>query len=285
MPTQITNTASSTYSFGSGRVSSATSNVASTTLLAQYQIEATKTAQVSTYRAGDNVPYILELKNTGTSAVYNVSISDNLGGGGELDYVTGSAYIINNGVLTQVTPTSTSPLEITVIDEMPSESDIIVLYTARVDPNLASTIGDITNTVTLTAFETAGGTEISDLPTPTATITRESYALVQMTKVVSSSEIRVGVPFSFYITLENSGNIDATDIVITDILPANFTINSITSNTGGAITNFTSSEYTLDLPSNTLTMPSSSSSLTITVPSASSSSGNQTIVTITGQIS
>ena len=285
MPTQITNTASSTYSFGSGRVSSATSNVASTTLLAQYQIEATKTAQVSTYRAGDNVPYILELKNTGTSAVYNVSISDNLGGGGELDYVTGSAYIINNGVLTQVTPTSTSPLEITVIDEMPSESDIIVLYTARVDPNLASTIGDITNTVTLTAFETAGGTEISDLPTPTVTITRESYALVQMTKVVSSSEIRVGVPFSFYITLENSGNIDATDIVITDILPANFTINSITSNTGGAITNFTSSDYTLDLPSNTLTMPSSSSSLTITVPSASSSSGNQTIVTITGQIS
>ena len=285
MPTQITNTASSTYSFGSGRVSSATSNVASTTLLAQYQIEATKTAQVSTYRAGDNVPYILELKNTGTSAVYNVSISDNLGGGGELDYVTGSAYIINNGVLTQVTPTSTSPLEITVIDEMPSESDIIVLYTARVDPNLASTIGDITNTVTLTAYETAGGTEISDLPTPTATITRESYALVQMTKVVSSSEIRVGVPFSFYITLENSGNIDATDIVITDILPANFTINSITSNTGGVITNFTSSDYTLDLPSNTLTMPSSSSSLTITVPSASSSSGNQTIVTITGQIS
>ncbi len=285
MPTQITNTASSTYSFGSGRVSSATSNVASTTLLAQYQIEATKTAQVSTYRAGDNVPYILELKNTGTSAVYNVSISDNLGGGGELDYVTGSAYIINNGVLTQVTPTSTSPLEITVIDEMPSESDIIVLYTARVDPNLASTIGDITNTVTLTAYETAGGTEISDLPTPTATITRESYALVQMTKVVSSSEIRVGVPFSFYITLENSGNIDATAIVITDILPANFTINSITSNTGGAITNFTSSDYTLDLPSNTLTMPSSSSSLTITVPSASSSSGNQTIVTITGQIS
>ena len=285
MPTQITNTASSTYSFGSGRVSSATSNVASTTLLAQYQIEATKTAQVSTYRAGDNVPYILELKNTGTSAVYNVSISDNLGGGGELDYVTGSAYIINNGVLTQVTPTSTSPLEITVIDEMPSESDIIVLYTARVDPNLASTIGDITNTVTLTAYETAGGTEISDLPTPTATITRESYALVQMTKVVSSSEIRVGVPFSFYITLENSGNIDATDIVITDILPANFTINSITSNTGGVITNFASSVYTLDLPSNTLTMPSSSSSLSIRVPSASSSSGNQTIVTITGQIS
>lgn len=285
MPTQITNTASSTYSFGSGRVSSATSNIASTTLLAQFQIEATKTAQVSTYRAGDNVPYILELKNTGTSTVYNVSISDNLGGGGELDYVTGSAYIINNGVLTQVTPTSTSPLEITVIDEMPSESDIIVLYTARVDPNLASTIDDITNTVTLTAFETAGGTEISDLPTPTATITRESYALVQMTKVVSSSEIRVGVPFSFYITLENSGNIDATDIVITDILPANFTINSITSNTGGVITNFTSSDYTLDASTNTLTMPSSSSSLTITVPSASSSSGNQTIVTITGQIS
>ena len=93
MPTQITNTASSTYSFGSGRVSSATSNVASTTLLAQYQIEATKTAP-SNVLCGENFDYNLIFENVGVNVATGVSILDYL----PKEFVINYVKVVNGNI-------------------------------------------------------------------------------------------------------------------------------------------------------------------------------------------
>lgn len=284
MPTQINNTASATYNYGESGSASATSNVASTSLLSQFQLTATKTAGITTYRPGENIPFIVQLKNSGTSPLYAVTLNDDLGTG-NLSFVEGSAYVLRNNVLTSVTPTiSGGSLSVEVADDLSAGGELTVLYTARVNENLSESVEDIQNTATFTAQGARGGALISDTPTVDATITREDYASIEMTKSVSADQVTAGVPFDYVITLENTGNTEATGVVITDVLPEDFTINSITSVSGGTTTTFTASDYTLDDDTNTLTLPNSSSSLSISVPARGSADDNVTTITINGQI-
>lgn len=284
MPTQINNTASATYNYGESGSASATSNVASTSLLSQFQLTATKTAGITTYRPGENIPFIVQLKNSGTSPLYAVTLKDDLGSG-NLSFVEGSAYVLRNNVLTAVTPTvSGGSLSVEVADDLSAGGELTVLYTARVNENLSEGVEDIQNTATFTAQGVRGGSLISDTPTVDATITREDYASIEMTKSVSSDQVTAGVPFDYVITLENTGNTEATGVVITDVLPEDFTINSITSVSGGTTTTFTTSDYTLDDDTNTLTLPNTSSSLSISVPARGSAEENITTITINGQI-
>lgn len=284
MPTQINNTASATYNYGESGSASATSNVASTSLLSQFQLTATKTAGITTYRPGENIPFIVQLKNSGTSPLYAVTLNDDLGAG-NLSFVEGSAYVLRNNVLTSVTPTiSGGSLSVEVADDLSAGGELTILYTARVNENLSESVEDIQNTATFTAQGARGGAPISDTPTVDATITREDYASIEMTKSVSADQVTAGVPFDYVITLENTGNTEATGVVITDVLPEDFTINSITSVSGGTTTTFTASDYTLDDDTNTLTLPNTSSSLSISVPARGSADENVTTITINGQI-
>lgn len=284
MPTQINNTASATYRYGENGSASATSNVASTSLLSQYQLSATKTAGITTFRPGENLPFVVQVKNSGTSPLYAVTLKDNLGAG-NLNFVEGSAFVLRNNILTPIAPTvDENGLSVEVADELGAGGELSVLYTARVDENLSGDVDDIQNTATFTAQGVRGGALISDTPTVDATITREDYASIEMTKAVSSEQITAGVPFDYVITLENNGNTSATNVVVTDTLPDGFTINSITSVTGGTTTTFTTDDYSLDGGTNTLTLPSASSRLAITVPERGDAGGNTTTITINGQI-
>ncbi len=283
MPTQINNTATATYRYGESGSASATSNVASTSLLSQFQLESTKTALVQNYRPGDNIPYVVQLKNTGTSPLYAVAMNDNLANG-ELTYVANSANLLRNGTLTPLTPQSTNPLQVEAVDELAPGEEVSLLYTARVNPNVSSSTESITNLATFSASVSRGGAQIPETPTSEAEITPEDYASVEMTKTVSSEQVTAGVPFDYVIQLENSGNADATGVVITDVLPDNFTINSITALSGTTSTTFEQSDYTVESATNTLTLPSASSSKTISVPARGSGSVNTTTITINGQI-
>ena len=102
------------------------------------------------------------------------------------------------------------------------------------------------------------GTIISINPPLTSTITLEDFASLVINKSVSTDEISPGETFSYTIALENSGNLDANGVVVTDVLPVGFDISNITVTVG--------------------------SGPEITVPAATNTETGLTVITVTGSI-
>ncbi len=260
---QITNTASATYGYGRASTDSVISNTTSTTLNEDYSISASNVSLVQNFRNGENITYQIIVTCAGLEAITNVIVSDDLGGTSEpLSFANGSASLNIDGNNTLIVPTSTNPLTFEIATLTAGQTATIT-YVARVSSSLESTISSITNTATITA---QGGSEtISPEQNPSATITREEYADLTITKSVSVSEINIGEEFSFILQLENNGNLPATSVVITDTLPENFTVSSITLTQGGVTSTIPSSDYEIEPTSNTLTLPISSGTTEITV--------------------
>ena len=285
MATPINNTASITYGYGRSGSDSAVSNTATTNLIEDYAISAYKISNNLTFRNGENITYQIHISNDGTMDLYNVTVSDNLGGvTNPLSFLDGSATLNINGVNTTIIPTSINPLVFTIPSVLPAGERAIITYVARVNSSLDASVEFITNTATISANEgSTTGTPIVVSPDPTVTISRAEYAEVAVTKNVSSNEIVVGETFSYTITLSNSGNLDATGVIITDTLPNGFVISSITSLSNGTQRVFQPDEYSVDPSTNTLTLTTGATE-TISVPAAVNGNSGLTIITITGSI-
>lgn len=284
MPTQINNSASATYGYGRGQSDNTTSNVATASLLDQYSIQGEKGTLNTAFRPGDNLTFYVKVTNNGTSPLYNITITDDRGGTlAPLTYVAGSAMLSYNDTITSITPITSVPLVFNLTAPLNAGESAIIIFIARVAGSVVESVSEIVNTVTISANEgSASGTVIQVTPNPTVTVPRDEYAQVVLTKTVSSEEITEGVPFSYTLRLENSGNLPATGVIITDVLPSGFVISSITSTTGDTVTTFDSSDYSLESSSNTLTLPTNVSK-PIDVPAYSDGNGVTTVV-ITGQI-
>lgn len=282
----INNIASVTYSFGRSETASAVSNTATTNLIEEYSISGSKITNNETFRNGENLTYQISVSNDGTSSLYNVTISDDLGGASNpLTFLDGSGTYNINGITAGIIPTGVRPLVFVLPSPLASGETATITFVARVNSALDSGVDSITNTATITANEgSTAGTQISVNPNPTVTIARGEFADVTLTKDVSSAQITAGETFSYRITLSNSGNLDATGVIVTDTLPEGFTIDSVTSETDGVTTTFSASDYSVDASTNTLTLPSGST-LSITVPAARDGVSGTTVVTITGSIS
>lgn len=286
MATQITNTASATYSFTGGGTDNAVSNEAVATLLDEYAISGTKTSNNTSFRPNSNITYIITVKNTGTGTLYNVNVTDNLGGGTPtvMSFVTGSGRLIIDGTVTTITPTSTSPsLVFALPNPLQSGETAIITFVTLVSSG--SSIQNVTNEASITANGgSTTGPSVSVDVNPSITLPIENYALVSLYKEVSTDTISVGSPFTYTFSLRNSGNSEATNVVITDVLPENFTISEITVTTGGTTQTLTTSDYTYDSSTRTLTIPTGST-VSLTVPAKTGSKDGETTVNVTGTIS
>ncbi len=285
MATQINNTASVNYSYGRGLQSSAVSNVASTNLVEDFAIFGSKTPLNLEFRPGENITYQVYVRNDGTQPLFNVTISDDLGGTGTpLSFVGGTASVNVNGVNNQITPSTTNPLSFTLPNSLASGEQATLTFVLRVDPALSSAVETITNTATISANEgSAAGAVISVTPAPTATITLEDFAFLTIDKSVSSNEVFPGQAFEYTLNLENSGVLAASGVVLTDVLPAGFSVNSITATTGGVETTYNVGDYSVDSSTNTLTLPTGSGA-EIVVPASVGGVNGVTTVKITGTI-
>lgn len=284
MPTQINNSASATYGYGREGSDSATSNVVVANLLEQFAMTGSKNLQNSSFRPGEILSYYITAENTGTDSLFKLTFTDDLGGAGApLSYIDGSAYLNFNGEISPIIPTSVSPLTFVIPNTFVPGDNATVDFLVRVNSAILPDVTEITNTASISANEgSQTGPILTVDPNPSVTVSLEEYANVTITKSVSTNEITEGVPFFYTLELENSGNLPATGVIITDVLPEGFVISSITSTTNGVTTTYNAGDYEVDAATNTLTLPTNPA-LEIVVPAYSSGVGLTTIV-ITGEI-
>ncbi len=279
MATILENQANISYLYdGVTSALAATSNTATTTLADACSVSVTKTPLNAEARNGDNVSYIVRVENTGSTALTGVTLSDNLGAG-TLVYAPASLRVYVNSTPVAVTPTTTvGTLAFTLPGNLQPGDIIIAVYNARV--NFTGDTSVNTVTVTGTGLNQAA-CQVSE--TATSTINAESYADLTIYKTSSAENINSGDTLSYTFTILNSGNIPATNVVLTDDLPSEFTINSVSATTNGVTTAYLPTEYTVDTLTNTITLPNATGT-EITVPAAMAEGPGVTTVVITGTV-
>ena len=185
-------------------------------------ITATKTAIEGTYSPGDLVTYVVTLRNTGSTALTDLTVTDDLGGYDfngtivyPLTYEDGSVARFVNGV-PQTAPAVTAgpPLVISGIN-IPAGGDVVLVYQARVNgfanPAASSTI---VNTVTVT------GDGISTPITASETVTAATAAALTISKSITPAQVVDNDRVTYTFVIQNTGNepvVATDDAAITDL--------------------------------------------------------------------
>ncbi len=208
----------------------------------------TKNAVETAYALGQPVTYVVTLRNTGTTALTNLTLTDDLGGytaGAATVYpltpIDGTVRLYVSGVL-QAAPTVTAgpPLVLSGIN-VPAGTDAVLIYQARTngfaDP---SATGTITNTVTVTGGGlTAPITAQAVLPGSTA-------PQLTISKSINPTQVTDNDRVTYTFVIQNAGNqaVDLADnAVITDTFDPILSDLAVTFN-GAAWTQGT--QYTYD---------------------------------------
>ena len=210
----FTNQATLTYA---GNVT--TSNVVTGEL--QQTVSITKYAVTETYTTDEVLTYVISLVNSGSSALTDLTVTDNLGAytldGNTLvplNYVEGSLTYYLGGAR-QATPviTDTSPLTVTGIT-VPAGGNAFLVYQARVNEYASpATGGTITNTATVTG---------DGLPAPITaveTVQAAGEPFLTVGKTLSPTTVSEGDRLTYTFVIQNFGNtpiVATDDAVITD---------------------------------------------------------------------
>ena len=185
-------------------------------------VTATKTAIEGTYTPGELVTYVVTLRNTGSTTLTNLTITDDLGGYDfngttvyPLTYEDGSVARFVNGV-PQTAPAVTAgpPLVISGIN-IPAGGDVVLVYQARVN-NFADPAagGTIVNTVTVT------GDGISTPITASETVTAATAAALTISKSITPAQVVDNDRVTYTFVIQNTGNepvVATDDATITDL--------------------------------------------------------------------
>lgn len=198
-------------------------------------LSATKTAVPGTYKAGDDVTYVVSIVNSGAAAYPGLTVSDNLGSYSfgstsviPLTYVAGSIRYYVNGVL-QSAPSVTAgpPLNITGIT-VPANGNVILVYSASVNAFAPLGAGSsIINTVTVSG----GG--LSTPVTATDTISADGSANLSITKSVNPPSVVENGELTYTFVIQNYGNTEADaadNVALQDTFDPILAISSVTFN-------------------------------------------------------
>ena len=198
-------------------------------------LSVTKTAIEDGYSAGSTITYAVTLKNTGTSPLSGITVSDDLGGylvGSTtvypLTYQDGSATLFIDGV-PQAAPAVVAgpPLVFNGIN-LPGNSDAVLIYQATVNgfanPNAD---GVIDNTVTV-----LGGGLTSEI-TAVASVPVTVAPVLSISKSITPSQVVDNDRVTYTFIIQNTGNqaVIATDnAAISDIFDPILTALTVTFN-------------------------------------------------------
>ncbi len=209
--TVIGNQSSATYTDASNTQLTVTSNAVQT--IVQQVAALTLTADgAKTSGAGSTVSYPHTLTNTGNgSDTFNLALTNQAGDSFDL---TGLAVYIDadgNGVADNTTPIAST-------GALPA-GGVFRFVVSGIVPS-ASVTGQ-TGVMRITATSTFTGT-LNTFNTDTTTVT--GNAVVSMTKGISQAFGNPGTgPYTYTISYTNTGNASATNVAITDTIPAGMT--------------------------------------------------------------
>ena len=254
----------------------------------QEPLTLTKTAITGTYTQGDNITYAINIQNTGTGPINDLTLTDDLGAfiqTGQtrvpLTLVENTVTLFINGIL-QADPVVTAgpPLTVTGIS-IPAGGVATLIYTVQVNGFAPLDAGStITNTVTVT------GAGISPV-TAQETITAALEADLTITKTLFPTVVNENDRITYTFLIQNRGNtpiVATDDAIITDTFdpvlsnlvvtfnsgiwtaPANYTYNPVT---GQFVTNpgqitVPSATYTQDPVTGQIIIQPGISTLTVT---------------------
>lgn len=204
-------------------------------------LTAEKTAVSANYRPGDTVSFVIQLKNSGTSALSGLTVSDNLGSytfaptsGAALtltplSYRNATVRYFQNGVL-QAAPTVTqlaNSVQFSGIG-VPANGVTTLAYEATVGQFASPDAeGTIENTVTIS------GTALAEAVTATETLAANPAALLRIRKALSPAQINDNGTLTYTFVIENEGSTAAdasAGIILTDTFDPVLTNLSVTCN-------------------------------------------------------
>jgi uncharacterized repeat protein (TIGR01451 family) len=216
MATIITNQATINYKFGTVSAS-AVSNITSAAIVGSFEIE--KTSLNNTYRIGENITYIITLKNNG-SVLDELSVTDDLGSFEfnnlslkALDFVGPAELFINGNFISTLIPVVDFNGITFKINNFPAGGTAQIIYLAKPNAYAGICCGDeIENSVTAEC-----NCPCNNLPLSTSNVLiAECFADVRIAKSVCPNPIVCGDEITYMFDITNYGNIDATDVVLTD---------------------------------------------------------------------
>lgn len=237
----FTNQATMTYNN-----TTVTSNVVTGELV--NSITVTKTATGDVYTVGEPLTYVIALRNTGSTAITGLTLTDDLGAYAfgtntlyPLTYVEDSLLVYQDGVLqTGATVTAQTPLTVSGITVTAGGSTVIV-YNATPNEFAPLAEGDtINNTVTVT------GGSLTSATTATATVTAASLPRLSIEKRIDPVPVEENGTLTYTFIIRNFGTTAATvadNVTVADVF------NPILSDLTAALDGVTwtlGSEYTYD---------------------------------------
>ena len=184
-------------------------------------LTAVKTAVSANYSAGDRITYALSLVNTGTTAVTDYTVTDNLGSytvGANtvypLAYNAGTVRYYINGVL-QAAPAVTAgpPLTVTGLTGPAGGNAVLIYETTATNVAPLATGNSITNTATITG----GG--LTNPITAQATVETANSADLTISKALSPTTVTENGQITYTFVISNTGNTEATaadNVIVTD---------------------------------------------------------------------
>lgn len=289
MATQITNTATLRFLSGSKNHSVA-SNIATVTL--QGPLEIKMHALEAAYQLDDGLVYTISIRNTGSTTLNNVSVTDNLGSYTLADgtIITPLTYLgpaheyVDGAFHAALTPTVNEHSLVFTINSLMPSTDVLIQY--KVITNQYST-GEL-NVSSIVNTATASHPDISSPVTATYTMPLDAYAKVTIEKSMSPDPITDGSVLTYTFLIKNYGTAPATEVILSD----QFTVPP--SNLNVKLDSVAIPPEDYEYTSGTLTYPSTTSSQTFDIPAASIQQDpatgevtivpSQRIVTVSGTI-
>lgn len=277
MPTQIYNTASLTFQYGSQK-GCVSSNVAVTTL--QDLLTVSKTSLGDSYSQNSEITFIISINNNNNSVIKNIKIEDDMGtyclgqdicdaSFTPLTYIGPSILYIGGVFSANIEPKISSGKILFEISNIPARSNALIIY-KTVANNFAQLVSGskIISTVSISSDE------ISKTITDSSTLNIKDEADIRIIKNMNPNPILTGEKITYNFSLYNYGNTEATNVTLNDTFsPAPNTVNVYLNSQ-----ELTTSDFSY--ANSTLTIPSYNSNISISIPAANFIQDN-----ITGLIS
>ncbi len=164
-------------------------------------------------QAGDNITYQITVSNTGNMNAHNVVITDTVPA--NTTFVSASFVSGATGMITDPGAGNTGDVQWTLSGTLDVGNSAVVQLVVKTNSPLPNGT-TIDNTASVRSDEVS---PVSDSETTTV----GSGPKLEITKTDSPDPVQAGDNITYTITVTNTGNMNATEFVITDTVPANTT--------------------------------------------------------------